>query len=329
MDDPDNELGLRRFLDARERAAVGALPAERQGALAYALLSAGALLHLLEDAGEPAHVRNDFRSFWSQVGESAFERSSPYAHRVALIYGRAGVPAPSGPPVARPSLRDYFVAADGQGLAQRTQRDFFSPGSLPRPVVVAGLGSPAAVAAAANATLPFPAPRLRTLDLGAAARGGGYLGTSRVPYLLSYRLAPSGRLEFGLDERTHAAYARVLLGEVAAYAAGALEHLFRGRLAFQLAPAQGAAASAHDAPAAAVVNLGPALGEGRLTVLFEDARGRRRPVLTRTLAATRVGAALGRVTVPRGAVRLVAVFSGHDGAGEPIVVVEDAALPLR
>ncbi|MBI5481264.1 MAG: hypothetical protein HY906_20565 [Deltaproteobacteria bacterium] len=326
LEDADNDYSLARFLDARERAAVAELPAERATSLAYALLCAGAILHLLEDAGEPAHVRNDYRvAFGARVGTEAVDRGSRLEHHTARTYGFAAIPEP-GPPVRRARLRDYFVAPDGQGLAQRTQRRFFSPGTLPRPVQAIGL-RPAAIVKAVNATLPFAEPRIKALDLGAASRGGAYLGTTAVPQLVAYRVDSRGLLSFWLDDRTDLAYARTLLPEVGSYAAGLLDHLFRGRLGF--APAAAAEARHGGRLTAVLSNRGPALAAGQLTVLAEDSRGRRRVIDARQAPAAPAGARMARIDAPRGAVRLVAVFRGLDAAGDPVTVVEEAPLPLR
>ncbi|HEY3356698.1 MAG TPA: hypothetical protein VGQ83_25835 [Polyangia bacterium] len=331
IEDRDNALGLPSFLDARERAATSELPSARTTALIQALLAAGGLLHVLEDAGEPAHVRNDYRrAFDAQVGESVFDRTARLERDAALAYGRAGVPAPAGRPFAAHRLRDFFTRADGQGLAQRTQRGYFSPGSLPPPLKLPVGATADEVLAAVNASLPYPEPRITRLDLNAAARGGAYLQAPGVGPLAAYRLTARGVLQIFLDERTNAAYARALLPEVGRYATGLLEFLFRGRLAFERTAPSSQPGTQATSGSAALVNRGLALGQGQLTLLTEDARGRRRPFATRPVAApVAPGAALGPVTVPRGSVRLIAVFRGRDAAGEPIVVVEDAALPLK
>src|SRR5207245_2924420 len=56
-----NEWGLDRYHAERARAVAAERPADRDAALARALLAAGAALHLLEDAGDPSFVRNDYR----------------------------------------------------------------------------------------------------------------------------------------------------------------------------------------------------------------------------------------------------------------------------
>ncbi|HEX9101934.1 MAG TPA: hypothetical protein VF997_07015, partial [Polyangia bacterium] len=120
----DNEWGLARFFDELERSAAAATAAERDGALARALLAAGAVAHVVEDAGDPTFVRDDYRV--------ALEADAgPYERFVVTEYGRIGVPELGGAPVARPGLGALFHAADGSGLADRTQSRFFTPGTLP------------------------------------------------------------------------------------------------------------------------------------------------------------------------------------------------------
>src|SRR5204862_2738509 len=84
---PDNELGLARFLAARERAVIAPTPAERESALAEALLCAGALLHVIEDAADPPRVHNDERTDLDAGG-------APLDAFAAARFGRHAVPAP-------------------------------------------------------------------------------------------------------------------------------------------------------------------------------------------------------------------------------------------
>src|SRR5205814_6318641 len=90
---PDNDLSLPHFLDARERAITAATPGARDAAAAESLLIAGALLHVVEDAAEPAYVHNDLRV-------DLFALQAPFTRYVAARYGRLALPEPMGP--ARP-----------------------------------------------------------------------------------------------------------------------------------------------------------------------------------------------------------------------------------
>ncbi|HEY0712236.1 MAG TPA: hypothetical protein VGF45_06160, partial [Polyangia bacterium] len=58
---PENELGLPVFEANLEKAVGAREPVEREAALVRSLLALGGVLAALEDSGEPAHVRNDFR----------------------------------------------------------------------------------------------------------------------------------------------------------------------------------------------------------------------------------------------------------------------------
>jgi hypothetical protein len=208
----DNEWGLARFADELERSAAAPTAAARDGALARALLAAGAVVHLVEDAGDPTFVRDDYRI--------ALEADSgPYERFVVAEYGRVGVPELDGAPITKPHLDALFHDSDGSGLADRTQSRFFSPGTLPP---------------SGRYTRPQTAP-------GAAPVG---YARGAVPHLARYERTQRG-VVWSLDERCHADYAQALLPETARYAAGALELLFRGRL--DIAAADGTATvSMHD-----------------------------------------------------------------------------------
>jgi hypothetical protein len=208
----DNEWGLPRFLDELEKSAAAPTAGERDGALARALLAAGAIAHVVEDAGDPTLVRDDYRV--------ALEADAgPYERFVVTEYGRVGVPELGGAPVAKSRLAALIHDGDGSGLADRTQSRFFSPGTLPD---------------SGRYTRPQTAP--------GRARSGYAAGA--VPHLAHYTRTPRG-LVWSLDERCFGDYARALLPESARYAAGALELLFRGRL--DVAAADGSATvTVHD-----------------------------------------------------------------------------------
>lgn len=208
----DNQWGLSRFYDELERSATAPTAAARDGALARALLAAGAIEHVVEDAGDPTFVRDDYRV--------ALEADAgPYERYVIAEYGRIGVPELGGAPVTKPRIGALFHDGDGSGLADRTQARFFTPGTLPD---------------AGRYTRPQTAP-------GGALDG---YAPGAVRHLAHYARTPRG-IVWSLDERCFADYAQALLPETARYAAGALELLFRGRL--DVAVTHGAATvSAHD-----------------------------------------------------------------------------------
>src|SRR6185503_14284179 len=100
------------------------------------------------------------------AGTGAWDRGSAFERFVSDSYGRMGIPAPVSP-IARPTLMAFITAADGQGLADRTQRRFFSDGTIPEDAVVERDTTAAEVVRDARASLPYSYPRLPRLELKA------------------------------------------------------------------------------------------------------------------------------------------------------------------
>lgn len=195
MPPPELARELDRFLEERERAASARSPGEREAATALWLSTAGSILHLLEDAGDPAHARGDPAS---SAGSGALDQF------VADQYGRMGVPLEPGPLFQRAHLAEFFRDAKGEGLADRTAQRFFSPGTLP------GSGGPAQPAVS-------PGPS-----------AAGYVA-GVVPHLIAYHRRAAG-VDWFLDERCVRDYAKALLPEIERYGVSALDHLLRGRI---------------------------------------------------------------------------------------------------
>jgi hypothetical protein len=193
----DNGWGLPRFQDELERSVTAATAAERDSALAKALVAAGAILAVLQDAGDPTFVRNDYRV-------ALAEQDGPYERFALMRYGRLGVPELGGAPVVKAHLAELFHDGEGGGLADRTNARFFSPGTLP------------------------DSGRYAWPHASAGEDESGW-AEGAVPHLAHYRDGEHGPI-WSLDERSLGDYAALLLPETARYAAGALELLFRGRL---------------------------------------------------------------------------------------------------
>jgi hypothetical protein len=278
-----NDWGLQRFLDERERAATAARPDERDDALARALLAAGALAHLIEDAGDPALVRNDFR-----VALEADDRA--YERFVAARYGRLAIPEPSGTPVDKAHFADFLRDGAGGGLAERTQRRFFSSGTLPH---------------SGRYALP---------DAHAGAGAHGWVAGDGVRHLAAWRRTHEG-VQWALDDRCFADYADALLPEIGRYAAGAIDHLFRGRLDV-----------AQDGDTLTVKLDELAVGAGTVALYGDGEADTRRKLDGRDLKTARAGDTLFTAPRPPWARRVTAVFRGFDAAGEPIVIVQETLL---
>jgi len=303
---PENDVGLQAFHDGLEAAIAGVEPQRRATGLARALMALGGVLTILEDAGEPAHVRNDFRSaYLSSSGPSPFDRGSPFERFVAETYGRMGLPA-TVTPVRRPNVTAFITAADGEGLADRTQRRFFSDGSLPEDAVVDRGTTTAEVMVDARESLPYAYPRLPRLELKAMGRKH-YAYTRDKRRLLAYERVP-GRVRFFLDAAVYADTARVLLPEIAGYGAGLIDHLMRAEIRIE---ATGGEAQV------SLVGVEGAVSKGRIRVFAEDGSGTRRELTNLPAASTAQ-----RVSVPAGTRRVAAVLRGADDAGDFVAVGE-------
>jgi hypothetical protein len=304
----ENDVGLPAFHAALESAVAGDRPQLRATSLARALMALGGVLTVLEDAGEPAHVRNDFRgTYLASPGTSPFDRGSRFEQYVAESFGRMGLPT-AVTVVRRPTVMSFITAADGQGLADRTQRRFFSEGSLPEDAVVDRGTTTAEVMVDARASLPYAYPRLPHLELKVMGRKH-YALTKDKRRLLAYERVP-GRVRFFLDESVYADSARALLPEVAGYGAGLIDHLFRAEIRIEI---DGGAAQLTLAGARGPVR------KGEIRVFAEDAAGLRRPAAT-----LKPGSEPARLTVPVGTRRLAAVLRGEDDAGDFVAVGEAA-----
>jgi hypothetical protein len=309
---PENDVGLPAFYAALDATVAADRPQLRAASLARALLALGGVVTILEDAGEPAHVRNDFRhTYLASPGVSPFDRGSRFERYVSEAYGRMGLPA-TVKPVDRPTVMSFITAADGQGLADRTQRRFFSDGSLPDDAIVDRGSTTAEVMVDARASLPYAYPRLPRLELKAMGRKHYALANDKRR-LLAYERVP-GRVRFFMDEAVYADSAQALLPEIAGYAAGLINHLFRAeiRIAFEGGVAQ-----------VSLVGARGGVRKGEVRVFAEDGAGMRRPLATLAPGSASESAPA-RLTVPAGTRRIAAVLHGEDDAGEFVAVGEAA-----
>lgn len=310
---PENDLGIPALLGKLEDAVVAESPALREQALVQALLALGGVLCVLEDLGEPAHVRNDFRSSHvaSEPGAGVWAPGSRFEAYVASRFGRTQLP-PAGRPVLRPSLLAHFTDADGGGLADRTQRRFFSEGTVPAAVPIDASVTPAEVARSARDSLVYDQPTLLRLELRKGT-GRRYV-MSEGRRILAYERG-IGTVRFGLDDAVHGDAAKVLLPEIAAYGAGLVDSLLRVRLDLR-----------REGGRVTVKLEGhEAAGEvSRVTVLAEDRQGVRKPLSVAKAGTSQVGAGI-EVEAPRGARKVAVAVTGTDRRG-PFIAVGEIAL---
>jgi hypothetical protein len=301
---PRNELGLPAFFDSWERAASAPAAHERETALVRALLALGGTLAVLEDMGQPAFVRNDFRAeFLGSGGGSRLERFA------AVHHGGVAVPAPATP-VERPDIDSFFVAEDGQGLAQLTQKHFFSPGTLPSELRYDPREQPADVVRAANQSLRFPEPALATLDLTRPDRTR-YVVQDGVRVLAYER--NGSRVRFFLDDVVYRDCVRHWLPLVGGYAAGLVDHLLRVRLGVTVALGR--------AEIAVTGVRGKLVPGATLHILAEDEAGGRKEIAQAPLQPERPAS----VALPAGARKIVAYVRGQDAGGAFVAVAVGSA----
>jgi hypothetical protein len=305
----DNELSMPRALAALERAVSARTLKERQSALARALLCLGAVLNVLEEMGSPSHVRNDFRvGHLQKLSTAAFDSGSRYEAHVARELGRLGIPAPAGPLPRHPRFVDFF-----RELAERTQRGFFSPGTLPPPQGLGPHTTAAGLQARMAAQAPLPHPVVKGLQLAGGLPSTAYITGDAVP-LLAKLAVVDGRLELQLDSKTDAAYAQVLVPQTARSAAGLLAFLLRGSL---------------DVARTGTVTPAVTVLRAQVTVLAEDERAERREVRKEAALTARAGNPLIEIdlgTLPAGTRKVCVVARGVDDAGEPVVLSGELTL---
>jgi hypothetical protein len=301
----DNDLGLPVFYEQLENSVTSAQPADRETALVRALLALGGVLCLVEDMGQPAFTRNDFRGEFLGSGDgSAFEGF------VRRQYGRVALPRP-GKPMVRPSLQSYFIADDGKGLAQISNTGFFSAGTLPSDIRIWKNRSLSSVLAVVRGSLRFPSPAIESLDLSVGERGNYLWRDGRR--MLAYRLIGE-TLQFYLDDRVYQDSAQTLIPLVGSYAAGVINHLLRGSLELTAEPGK---------VQIKLTGIKPDKGlKGRLWVLAEAADG-----IRRSISETNRESSLPlEITIPTGARKIAAVWVGEDHA-EPFIALGEVMLP--
>jgi hypothetical protein len=300
----DNPFHVGAFMDQYAKAVTAATPGERSRHMAAALVAAGAILHVLGDLGAPSRVRGDEAAHFEPLGGGPDDLGSRFERIAALAYGRLGVPAPSRV-ITRQHMHDYFSSKDGTGLADIVAKSYFSPNTLPESTRVGGETKPRLVR-------PQPALPSRLNLMAASREDGTTLRANNGTCLARYKV-DHGVLSFNLDDECMLEQVAVILPEVAAYETGLLDFLLRGELTIS--------------GGASITVSGAGLGAGTIDVLVEDDRGVRTSIGSQQVAGG--SNELARLPSPGTGTRIVAVFRGHDAAGEPIVSVGALALTAQ
>lgn len=307
----ENDLGVARFWAELEKSVTAAGPAERDEHLAMALLCAGAMMHVLEDLGVPARTRGDLDEFLLPLGGGTSDRGSRFERLAAVLFGRLGVP-PATAPVPRPKLRDFFTADDHQGLADLINARFYSLGTLPGSVLVPAHPRPGELATliAKASKYPSPKPTRDPAITGGVLRDPLSIRDADGLCLANYRVSEE-MMHFLISDDCADSQLRVIMPMVGAYAAGFLEHLFRGGLVVTV---EGGRASVSVPPNE--TQLGP----GQLSFITEDGSGHRKVVGNGELQDGKAS-----FDVPSDAARVFVLFKGADAAGESLIAVGSGA----
>jgi hypothetical protein len=249
-------------------------------------------------------VRNDFRgAFLRRQSATSWDDGSAYERYVASRYGRTGLPA-AVPTVRRPSLESYFTGADGEGLADRTHRRFFSLGTIPQDPPVDPAMNTRDVLRLTRESLTYPQPAIPELSLKDLGEKHYLVQDGRKT--LAYTRVP-GRVRFFLDDAIYADTARTVLPEIAGYTTGLLDHLLRAGLQVQ----------ASGGKATITLEGTTVTGEGKVRVFGDDVTGARREIGSAALSG---GQAM--VDVPAGIKRVAAVLRAQDAGGMFVAVGE-------
>lgn len=277
--------GTFSWLDARRfyyQALTSPTKAEREQTFTQTFRALGQVMHLVQDAAVPAHVRNDphlvregFEAWVSRRENQSVVQgllASPYVRPDSALY-TLGVPIPdpiATVPIAR--LWDSDQYNDGNpdittlsqtiGLAEYTNANFFSDDTVfnkfPFP-------------ASTSVELGPPEPEPKTGELRR------YFKKVRHGELINHLAVPSALYEFlpealkdqkkGLDDNVFRDYAAKLLPRAVGYSAALLDYFFRGGL-FTFG----------DTGTLAFANYSREPMEGSFTLYYDDAEEKRNPV---------------------------------------------------
>ncbi len=313
---PKNSMGYPGFADQFRKAVASATPGERDRHLAGTLLAAGAMLHVLQDMGSPAHVRDDIGSNQEQVSENYHDRGSRFERIAALAFGRLGVPRATGTP-SLPTLDAHFSNAAATGLADLTESNYFSNGTLPRETSARRDDGSSVFRQAIVDQLrrPAPSPHSR-LDIVAARNAEGATWRNDAGTCLTRYRLQHAKVKFWIDDDCALEQLEVILPSVAAYGSSFLQSLFPENLSLT-----------KIAGKLLVTANTKQYGEGTFT-LYADAADKTRSAFQSAAASPGNVVGIPAVLPPRGTQRVTVLFDGKDSLGNPMLATRSYAWPL-
>ncbi len=210
LDDTSDPLAPPQTFAHLQLASTAPTRAERDHHLALALMGVGALIHVIQDLGVPAHARGDATAFFSPLSPAPGDRGLPLQEFVRFEFGRRDLPgvaggipttAPSGVPLTD-TLRGHVLGdANYEGLATLASTRFFSESSLPPPRFLELVLSPEAAAQALLGDQPTIDPvEVEGAILSPWPSDRGYLLSPTGRALSAYDTDLDGRIRLYLDE---------------------------------------------------------------------------------------------------------------------------------
>lgn len=279
-----------------ELASTAASRAERDHHLALALIGVGALVHVVQDLGVPAHARGDATAFFAPLSPALGDRGLPLQEFVRLEYGRRDLPgvakgipsaAPSGVPLSTTLLGHLFgepasdppasdaPASDApasdppasnprfEGLAQLASRRFFSESTLPPPrFVELDLDAVAAARALLGEQPELDGAELEGATLSPWPSERGYLLSPSGRALAAFDTDLEGRTRLYLDDTVYREQAGTLIPAGVEVTRSLLDLLWPAWPTMQASPTRASLAI-------------PADWTGELIVFVETAKGER------------------------------------------------------
>jgi hypothetical protein len=273
-------------------ALAGADSSGRDQGWADTFRALGQVMHLVEDAAQPAHVRNDGHGM-DAVCHALFDVScfanfeywvsghpNSYAYSGAAPFSRTILDEATGHPeaavpVARLLDTDTYHGNDPNvtldpaiGLAEFTNANFFSEDT--------GSGWPFAPPFPDVHTLVSSTKVVSTSILRRYMAKGQNDGIQFDPALVEGVFSQVAAavlgvpLAAGQDDKVWEAEAQILVPKAVDYAQGALDYFFRGRIDFMPDP--------DNSNTFLIKNLGPDDMSGTFTLYYDNAAGNREPV---------------------------------------------------
>jgi hypothetical protein len=242
------------YADARSffwSALTATTETDRQRNLALTLRSIGQVIHLLQDAAQPQHTRNDSHAgLTCPLTLGLFGPKSLYEWYAEALAQTGGLPYSGYANVSFPGPRDYWDDEAGRGIAEFSNRNFVSAGTN-------FLGPPEDLQPALD--LPSPngdGARADSVDIQELLPGTPLRGTMTfigTPYddrysrqadfnartstysILTADLAARGlRPRYTLNRFNFDAALALLVPRAVGYSAGMIDYFFRGTL--EIAP---------------------------------------------------------------------------------------------